>query len=130
MAFTVIQNTKISTTPFSFSGPATVTYLVAPLVSAKFYTPEGGALTLKIRATLYMNSEDTVAPTVQTPIESGNVLTMNYDYNFSEETPETCDVYYIEVDYISDTVANITEIKSFMINLDPEGSRGTTLMVP
>mgnify|MGYP003467420191 FL=1 len=130
MAFTVIQNTKINTTPFTFTSPATVTYPVAPLVSAKFYTPEGGALTLKIRATLYMNSEDTVAPTVQTPIESGNVLTMNYDYNFSEETPETCDVYYIEVDYISDTVANITEIKSSMINLDPEGSRGTTLMVP
>ena len=130
MTFTVIQNTKINTTPFTFTSPATVTYPVAPLVSAKFYTPEGGALTLKIRATLYMNSEDTVAPTVQTPIESGNVLTMNYDYNFSEETPETCDVYYIEVDYISDTVANITEIKSFMINLDPEGSRGTTLMVP
>jgi hypothetical protein len=130
MAFTVIQNTKINTTPFTFTSPATVTYPVAPLVSAKFYTPEGGALTLKIRATLYMNSEDTVAPTIQTPIESGNVLTMNYDYNFSEETPETCDVYYIEVDYISDTVANITEIKSFMINLDPEGSRGTTLMVP
>ena len=130
MAFTVIQNTKINTTPFTFTSPATVTYPVSPLVSAKFYTPEGGALTLKIRATLYMNSEDTVAPTVQTPIESGNVLTMNYDYNFSEETPETCDVYYIEVDYISDTVANITEIKSSMINLDPEGSRGTTLMVP
>ena len=130
MAFTVIQNTKINTTPFTFTSPATVTYPVAPLVSAKFYTPEGGALTLKIRATLYMNSEDTVAPTIQTPIESGNVLTMNYDYNFSEETPETCDVYYIEVDYISDTVANITEIKSFMINLDPEGSRGTTLMAP
>ena len=130
MAFTVIQNTKINTTPFTFTSPATVTYPVAPLVSAKFYTPEGGALTLKIRATLYMNSEDTVAPTIQTPIESGNVLTMNYDYNFSEETPETCDVYYIEVDYISDTVANITEIKSSMINLDPEGSRGTTLMVP
>lgn len=130
MAFTVIQNTKINTQVFTFTSPATVTYPVAPLVSAKFYTPEGGALTLKIRATLYMNSEDTVAPTVQTPIESGNVLTMNYDYNFSEEIPETCDVYYIEVDYISDTVANITEIKSFMINLDPEGSRGTTLMVP
>ena len=130
MTFKVIQNTKINTQVFTFSSPETVTYPVAPLVSAKFYTPEGGALTLKIRATLYMNSEDTVAPTIQTPIESGNVLTMNYDYNFSEETPETCDVYYIEVDYISDTVANITEIKSFMINLDPEGSRGTTLMVP
>ena len=130
MAFTVIQIPKFNTQVFTFTSPATVNYPVAPLVSAKFYTPEGGALTLKIRATLYMNSEDTVAPTIQTPIESGNVLTMNYDYNFSEETPETCDVYYIEVDYISDTVANITEIKSFMINLDPEGSRGTTLMVP
>ncbi|WP_300978474.1 hypothetical protein [Flavobacterium sp.] len=130
MAFTVIQNTKINTTPFTFTSPATVNYPVSPLVSAKFYTPEGGALTLKIRATLYMNSEDTVAPTVQTPIESGNVLTMNYDYNFSEETPESCDVYYIEVDYTSETVASITTIMSYMIDLDPEASRGTTTHVP
>lgn len=130
MAFTVIQNTKINTQVFTFTSPATVTYPVAPLVSAKFYTPEGGPLTLKIRATLYMNSEDTVAPTVQTPIESGNVLTMNYDYNFSEATPETCDVYYIEVDYTSDTVGNINKIESFMINEDPEGSRGTSTEVP
>ncbi|VXB51573.1 conserved hypothetical protein [Flavobacterium sp. 9R] len=129
MAFTVIQNTKINTTPFTFTSPDTVTYPVAPLVSAKFYTPAGGALTLKIRATLYMNSEDTIPPTVQTPIENGNVLTMNYDYNFSEETPETCDVYYIEVDYTSETVADITTIMSYMINLDPEGSRGTETVV-
>lgn len=129
MAFTVIQNTKINTTPFTFTSPATVTYPVAPLVSAKFYTPEGGALTLKIRATLYMNSEDTVAPTVQTPTENGNVLTMNYDYNFSEETPETCDVYYIEVDYTSDTVGDITTIMSYMVDLDPETSRGTETVV-
>jgi hypothetical protein len=129
MAFTVIQNTKINTQVFTFSSPATVTYPVAPLVSAKFYTPAGGALTLKIRATLYMNSEDTVAPTVQTPTENGNVLTMNYDYNFSEATPETCDVYYIEVDYTSDTVGNITEIESFMVNEDPETSRGTVTTV-
>lgn len=129
MAFTVIQNTKINTTPFTFSSPATVNYPVAPLVSAKFYTPEGGPLTLKIRATLYMNSEDTVAPTVQTPTENGNVLTMNYDYNFSEETPETCDVYYIEVDYTSDTVGDITTIMSYMVDLDPETSRGTEIKV-
>lgn len=129
MAFTVIQNTKINTQVFTFSSPATVTYPVAPLVSAKFYTPAGGALTLKIRATLYMNSEDTIPPTVQTPIESGNVLTMNYDYNFSEETPETCDVYYIEVDYTSDTVGDITTIMSYMVDLDPETSRGTETKV-
>ena len=124
MAFTIIQNTKINTQVFTFSSPETVTYPVAPLVSAKFYSPNG-VLTLKIRATIYMNSDDTVAPIVQTPVEAGNTLTMNYDYNFSEVTPETCDVYYIEVDYTSETVGNITTVESFMINLDPETSRGT-----
>ena len=128
MAFTIIQNTKINTQVFTFSSPETVTYPVAPLVSAKFYSPNG-VLTLKIRATLYMNSDDTVPPTVQEPTESGNVLTMNYDYDFSEVTPETCDVYYIEVDYTSETVENITTIESFMVNLDPETSRGTVIDV-
>lgn len=128
MAFTIIQNTKINTQVFTFSSPETVTYPVAPLVSAKFYSPNG-VLTLKIRATIYMNSDDTVAPIVQTPVEAGNTLTMNYDYNFSEVTPETCDVYYIEVDYTSETVGNISEIVSFMINEDPEGSRGTETIV-
>lgn len=129
MAFTVIQNTKINTEVFTFLSPETVTYPVAPLVSAKFYTPEGGALTLKIRATLYMNSEIPDAPIVETPTENGTVLTMNYDYDFSEETPETCDVWYVEVDYTSDTVANITTVESFMVNLDPETSRGTETTV-
>lgn len=129
MAFTIIQNTKINTQVFTFSSPETVTYPVAPLVSAKFYSPNG-VLTLKIRATLYMNSDDTVPPIVQSPIETGTTLTMNYDYDFSEVTPETCDVYYIEVDYTSDTVGNITEIESFMINEDPETSRGTTTNLP
>lgn len=125
MLFTVIQNTKINTEVFTFLSPETVTYPVAPLVSAKFYTPEGGPLTLKIRATLYMNSEIPDAPIVETPTENGTVLTMNYDYDFSEETPETCDVWYVEVDYTSDTVANITNVMSYMVNLDPETSRGT-----
>ncbi len=124
MAFTVIQNTKINTQVFTFSNPETVIYPVAPLVSAKFYSPNG-VLTLKIRTTLYMNSDDTVPPIVQTPTESGNTLNMNYDYDFSEVTPETCDVYYIEVDYSSETVGDITTVMSFMVNLDPETSRGT-----
>lgn len=124
MAFKVIQNSKINTQVFTFSDPETVSYPVAPLVSAKFYSPNG-VLTLKIRATLYMNSDDTVPPVVQTPTESGNTLTMNYDYDFSEVTPETCDVYYIEVDYTSETVSDITSVMSYMVNLDPETSRGT-----
>ena len=124
MAFTIIQNTKINTQVFTFSSPETVTYLLASLVSAKFYSPNG-VLTLKIRATLYMNSDDTVPPIVKTPTESGDTLTINFDYDFSELTPETCDVYYIEVDYTSETVGNIKSIVSYMINEDPQGSRGT-----
>lgn len=130
MAFTVIQNTKINTEVFTFLSPDTVAYPVAPLVSAKFYTSKSGALTLKIRATLYMNSDVPDAPIIETPTEKGTVLTMNYDYDFSEVTPETCDVWYVEVDYTSDTVGDITKIESFMINLDPETSRGTSTVVP
>lgn len=130
MPFNIIQNTKINSKVFTFNNPKEVTYPVAPLVSAKLYTPEGGPLTLKIRATLYMNSEITEAPIVETPTEKGSTLTMNYDYNFSEETPVSCNVWYVEVDYTSDTVSNINKIESFMINLDPETSRGTNTEIP
>jgi len=79
---------------------------------------------------LYMNSEITEAPIVEPPTEKGSTLIMNYDYNFSEETPESCNVWYVEVDYTSNTVGQINKIKSFMINLDPETSRGTTTEIP
>jgi hypothetical protein len=128
MAFTVIQNTKINTQDFTFISPETVTYPVAPLVSAKFYSPNG-VLTLKIRATLYINSEDPNNPTVQEPTEEGNSLQLYFDYNFSEETPESCDVWYVEVDYTSDTVGDITEIVSYLKDIDPETSRGTETKV-
>ncbi|WP_281226713.1 hypothetical protein [Flavobacterium aquiphilum] len=128
--YPTIQTTKINTEVFTFSCPEEVTYPVAPLVSAKFYTPKGGPLTLKVRATLYMNSEIPDAPVVEPPVEKDGVLTINYDYNFSMETPETCDVWYVELDYTSPTVADITTIKSFMVNLDPETSRGTETRVP
>ncbi len=126
MAFTVIQNTKINTADFIFTNPETVSYPVAPLVSAKFYSPNG-VLTLKIRATLYINSEEPNNPTVQEPTEEGNSLQLYFDYNFSEATPESCDVWYVEVDYTSDTVGNITEIVSYLKDIDPETSRGTVI---
>lgn len=128
MAFTVVQNTKINTNDFIFTSSETVTYPVAPLVSAKFYSPNG-VLTLKIRATLYINSEDPNNPTVQPPTEAGNSLQLYFDYNFSEATPESCDVWYVEVDYTSDTVGNITEIVSYLKDIDPETSRGTETKV-
>ncbi|HQE34100.1 MAG TPA: hypothetical protein PLO52_05590 [Flavobacterium alvei] len=129
MALKVIQNTKINTGDFIFSSPETVTYPVAPLISAKFYSPNG-VLTLKIRATLYINSEDPNNPTVEAPAEINNSLQLYFDYNFSEETPESCDVWYVELDYTSDTVEQITSITSFLRDIDPETSRGTTTNIP
>ena len=128
--YPTIQTTKINTEPFIFKHIKNIKHPVAPLVSAKFHTPKDGPLTLKVRATLYINSKNPDAPLVETPKEKGNVLTINYDYDFSMETPESCDVWYIELDYTSPTVGNITKIKSFMINLDPETSRGTSTDVP
>ncbi|WP_269226188.1 hypothetical protein [Flavobacterium eburneipallidum] len=128
MAFTVLQNTKINTGDFIFSYPETVVYPVTPLVSAFFYSPNG-VLTLKIRATLYINSEDQINPTVEEPVELGTTLQMYFDYDFSEETPESCNVWYIEVDYTSETVGNLNEVVSYLKDLDPETSKGTTIVV-
>jgi hypothetical protein len=127
--YPTVQTTKINTLPFTFLESGEVNYPVAPLVSAKFYTPKGGPLTLKVRATVYMNSEIPDAPVVEPPVEKDGVLTINYDYDFSMETPETCDVWYVELDYTSPTVGDINKIESFMVNLDPETSRGTTTQV-
>jgi hypothetical protein len=123
--YPTVQTTKINTLPFTFLEPDEVNYPVAPLVSAKFYKPDGKTLTLKVRATVYMNSEIPDAPVVEPPVEKDGVLTINYDYDFSMETPETCDVWYVELDYTSATVADIKTIMSYMVNLDPETSRGT-----
>jgi hypothetical protein len=132
--YPTIQTTKINTEPFVFKQPKNVSYPASPLVTAKFYNPKDGAkdgpLTLKVRATLYINSKNPDKPLVETPKEEGNVLKINYDYDFSMDTPETCDVWYVELDYTSPTVKNITTIMSYMVNLDPETSRGTTTHVP
>jgi hypothetical protein len=127
--YQTVQTTKINSEPFTFAKPKRVNYPVAPLISAKFYTKKDGQVILKVRATLYINSENPDAPLVETPTENGNVLTINYDYDFSMDTPETCDVWYVELDYTSPTVGNITTIMSYMKNLDPEWSRGTATQV-
>lgn len=128
MAFKVLQNSKINTGDFIFSNPETVIYPVTPLISASFYSPNG-VLTLKIRATLYINSEDQNNPTVEEPTELDNTLQMYFDYDFSEETPESCNVWYVEVDYTSETVADLIEVVSYLKDLDPETSKGTKTKV-
>ena len=128
MAYQVLQNTRINTSDFIFQHPETVTYPVKPLVSVKLYEPNG-VPTLKIRATLYINSLDPNNPTVEEPSELEDTLQIYFDYDFSEETPESCDVWYVELDYTSDTVKNITEVVSYLKDLDPETSRRTKTKV-
>ena len=126
MAFKVLQNSKINTGDFIFSNPETVIYPVTPLISASFYSPNG-VLTLKIRATLYINSEDQENPVVEEPTELDNTLQMYFDYDFSEETPESCNVWYVEVDYTSETVGDLIEVVSYLKDLDPETSPKTKI---
>lgn len=132
--FTVIQTTKINSGDFTFLSPDNVTYPVAPLVSVKLYHPLG-VPTLKIRATLYINSKKSKEPNVKAPVETGDSLKLVFKSNFTDETPETCDVWYVELDYTSATVENITNVVSYLKNprktagltvgIDPTTSRGT-----
>lgn len=133
MAFRVIQTTKINTQEFTFLDSGNVNYPVSPAASTKFYTPTGGPLTLKVRATLYINSEESIAPTIKSVKEIGGVLRIKFNSNLTRKTPETCDVWYVEVDYTSNTVADITKVLTFLrdnsnaigANDDPPTSRGT-----
>ncbi|BFM43348.1 hypothetical protein CFS9_19890 [Flavobacterium sp. CFS9] len=125
MNFNVTQITRINQQDFVFTDKSNLTFPIPPLASAQFYRNQG-VLTLKICATVYINSKDSAAPSVGTLIENDTNIEIYFDYNWDESTPDTYDVWYIEVDYISDTVNNIKTVTSYLRNLDPETSRGTT----
>lgn len=130
MALNVIQTTQINQKPFTITHPKEVNYPVAPLVSAKLFTPSSGVETLKIRVTLYIDAADTQTPRVEpNPATINNSLQLYFDYNYSEETPINLNVWYIELDFISPTVGEITSITSFLKDIDPETSRGTVTVI-
>jgi hypothetical protein len=125
MPLTTIQKTRINNAPFYFENSETVSYPVKPLVSATLFDNKG-IKTIKIRATLFINSEDSNEPFIQpNPKTINNSLQLFFDYNFSEETPESCNVWYFELDYTSENVSEITSISSYLKDIDPETSRGT-----
>jgi hypothetical protein len=126
MALNVIQTSQINQNPFVISHSEEVNYPVAPLVSAKLYTPASGVETLKIRATLYIDAADSELPWVEpNPEVIDNSLQLYFDYNYKEETPVSLNVWYMELDYTSTTAGEITSITSFLKDIDPETSRGT-----
>jgi hypothetical protein len=60
-------------------------------------------------------------PTINIPTEDGTILTLIYSYDFSVTQAV---MWYVEVNYSSETVGNINKIESFMKDVDPETSRG------
>lgn len=125
MYFNVTQITRINEQDFVFSDKSNLTFPIPPLASAQLYRNQG-VLTLKICATVYINSKDSQSPVVGTLIENDDNIEVYFDYDWDESTPDTYDVWYIEIDYISDRISNITTVKSYLRNMDPETSRGTT----
>ncbi|MEP6804864.1 MAG: hypothetical protein ABI892_10120 [Flavobacterium sp.] len=132
----VIQITKINSADFIFEDIQNITFPIPPLASANFYDKDGVKI-LKTCATVYINSKGTEKPTVQRTIEEDGTLTIYYDYEWDEISPETYNVYYIETDYTSDTVGEITEVITYLKytlsttvvdpgdGTDPTTSRGT-----
>lgn len=132
MAITIIQNTKINTGDFIFKNPQAVTYPVQPLISATFFedSENEGVKTLKVRATLYINAADNRAPFVQPlPQIVDNSLQLYFDYYYTEETPESCDVWYVELNYTSSEIDEITSITAYLRDIDPETSKGTKILI-
>ncbi|WP_394776425.1 hypothetical protein [Flavobacterium sp.] len=124
MDFNVIQITRINADPFTFSDKYNLIFPVSPLASAKIYKNQGVS-TLKICATLYINSKDSQNPVVGKLTENDTSVDIYFDYDWDEDTPETYDVWYVEIDYTSDTVRNIKTVMSYLRDIDPETSRGT-----
>ncbi|WP_428230323.1 hypothetical protein [Flavobacterium sp.] len=132
----VIQITKINSEDFIFKDKQNITFPIPPLASANFYYKNGVQI-LKTCATIYINSKGTEKPTVQRTTEEDGILTIYYDYEWDEISPETYNVYYIETDYTSDTVGDITEVITYLKYTpsttvvgggdgdDPTTSRGT-----
>ena len=63
MEFKVVQITKINTVDFKFTDPENLTLPIPPLASANHFT-NNGVNTLKICATIYINSIDSEKLTV------------------------------------------------------------------
>jgi hypothetical protein len=130
MPLNVIQISQINQVPFVISNSEEVTYPLSPLVSTTLFTPTGGVATLKIRATLYIDSADKELPWVEpNPEVIENSLQLYFDYNYQEEKPVSLNVWYMELDYILLAGEQITSVTSFLKDIDPETSKGTTTKV-
>ena len=130
MAFKTIQITKINTGDFVFNDTLDLGIPVAPLVSAKIL-PASGTIPemLKIRATLYINTEGEIGNPIINVAPDGDLLIVYFGANFDLGTPGSSDVWYVEFDYSADAneppVGSIKGVVSYLV--DTKSSSGDIL---
>jgi len=136
MTLKVVQITKINEDDFKFVDIENLTFPIPPLSSVNFYKNEEGEKTLKICATLYINSLESKAPTFGSLTQNKNgTAEIYFKYIWDRYSPDTYDVWYVEIDYTAENVEDITEVTSYLqytvppldggVGEDPTLSRGT-----
>jgi hypothetical protein len=63
-----------------------------------------------------------------TLVEKGNKLVVNVNYDYSDKKPKSYTTWYIELDHTPKT-ANVTSTEVFLVDTDPETSRGTSTSI-
>jgi hypothetical protein len=93
VTFNIVQNTKsiltylLLQTRNGYVSSSSVNFRKIIHTGRRCFNP-------KIRATLYINSDDAAPPTINIPTEDGTILTLIYSYDFSGN--RSCDVWYVK----------------------------------
>jgi hypothetical protein len=119
--------------PFVITDRSTIHFPMAPLVTAVGFVNDEQVKMIRISTTLFIDSNAGLINftpesfiTEQNPNGDLSVISC---YNYKEETPESFNVYYIELDYTSETVEEIVTVTSYLRDIDPKTSRGTSTSV-
>jgi len=125
---TPTQCSLINIEPFYIKDTKALGFPMAPLVSVFGYSDDG-IKKIKIRTVLFIDSNDQKPVLGFTVEEINNVLFVTSDYDFVEDSPKSFSCYYVELDYTSETVADLVMVTSYLVDLDPKTSRGTSTIV-
>ena len=125
---TQTQLTLINSEPFYIIDIKQLGFPMAPLVTVLGYI-ENEIKKIKIRTVLFIDSS-VIEPKFGFVFrEEKNTLFITSDYKFHEDSPKSFNCYYVELDYNSNTIDDLNMVTSYLCDLDPKTSRGTSTMV-
>jgi hypothetical protein len=126
--FVTKQFSLINSSPFYIEDIDMLGFPLAPLVSVIGYVSEG-TKKIKIRTVVFVDSA------LEKPImnflgeQKGKTLELYSIYDYKEDNPKSFNCYYVELDFTSKNVEEITSVVSFLKDIDPKTSRGTSTAV-